>query len=163
MGVLTTAYAIPAGAFRRLIRSSQRLDALFGYEGELDPTALGLPADWQPDDYGFDKAWEELVIVLRDCGYAKAAALLDDAREVDYDSDWVRYLTPTAVRTVAQVLAPATAAALKETGLAHEVTDYYGKVMAPYMYDYVVGDIEQITAFFRKAGEAGDYILLASA
>jgi hypothetical protein len=163
MGVTTSAYAIPARGFRWLIDTTERLDALFGYEGTLDPTELGLPQGGKPETYHFDKLWEERIIILHACGYRKAGALLDGAREVDHPNVWVRYLKPTAVRTVARVLAPATAAELTQTALARGVTDYYGEPIIPEMYDYLIGDIERVTAFFQKAADAGDYVLLASA
>jgi hypothetical protein len=164
MGIITRAYQIPPGALQPLVESPQHLEALRGYAGELPTAALGLPAGWRPQTYDFDKSWEDLLRVLRACGYARAAALLDNGTEVDSGSDaWIRYLTPGAARAVARMLASARAAELTRVGLERGVTDYWGEVLVLAMYEYVIGDIERLAAFFRQAAEAGTYILLVSA
>ena len=102
MGILTSAYRVPASIIHRLIAEPELIDQLFypdyREEGDAGPEDVGLQ-DWEPQRHGFDKVWEDHVGLYRQIERYRLYGLLDTgATEVENKMGaWVRYWTPEEV------------------------------------------------------------------
>ncbi len=164
MGVLTTAYAVTSGTFDTLRQTDDNLDVIF-YPEEKPPDALGLPKDWAPIQFAFDKSWDDLLRILKQCGFKTVYTMLDSRPRplaYKYSDFWVRYLAPTAIRTLSEKLEKASVERMKECGLKKGLKDTDSFVMNEDDYDYVLGDVEQMKDFFREAAHAEQYVILVS-
>lgn len=156
MGVYTTAYSVPPKTIRKIRRNPENFDLLVG---DVESDA----AEWKVDTHDFGRVWDETIGILGEGGFVKTRAKLQTEDYLDFSGYDVLIFPPSVVRIVAEELETADFETLKATGLAKEVTDYYGHTIPEYMYSYYIGDIEDTKKFFKKAAAAGHYILTATA
>jgi hypothetical protein len=164
MGVITTAYAIPAPLMRKIRADHDNLAFVLDNGDEEHPK-------WKVEQFDFDGRIDETHSILRACGYRKAAESLDlenyfypkGRNYLDYEGYNVWILTPAEIKKVAAELENATFEELKAKGLANEATDYDGKIIDEFDYHYYVGDIAEIKKFFETNAGQGNYLLFAVA
>jgi hypothetical protein len=164
MGVLCTAYSIPAPLMRKIRADNDNLAFILGIEDEIQP-------EWKVDDYDFDKGFEDIIGVLRQCGYRKIYKLLDgegyfyseDKNYIDYEGYDIWIVTPANVKFIVKELEKVTLAQIKAAGIAEPLTDYYNKVIPENSYKSYLGYIRDMKKFFNKAAGQGNYLLFAEA
>ncbi len=164
MGVLTTAYSVTSGVFDTLRQTDDNLDVIF-YPEQKPPEALGLPKDWAPIEFAFDKSWDDLLRILKQCGFKSVYTALDNRPRplaYKYADFWVRYLAPPAIGALSEKLEKASLERLKQCGLRKSLKDTDSFVMGEDDYDYVLGDLEHMKDFFREAARAEHYVILVS-
>lgn len=164
MGVLTTAYSVSLSQMRKLRADENNFKLLL----QID---LNSPPKWKVGKYEFDKHFEETIGILRACDYRKTFRLLDfeNYHNPRYKNFWnyegynIRSITPAELKIICDELADATFEKLKTVGLAAETMDYFGKIIPEEMYEYYVGDIEEIKDFFKRTAEQKNFLVFATA
>lgn len=163
MGVLTTAYAVSPLQMRKIRADQNSFRLLFGIEGEPS-------AKWKVETYEFGKHFEEKIGILRVCGYEKTFFKLNFENYYDpknknfwnYEGYNIWSVTPAELNMICAELENASFEKLKAGGLNAEATDYFGQIIPAEMYEYHVGDIEEVKGFFRKTFERGDFLIFAT-
>jgi hypothetical protein len=162
MGVLTNVYSVPAKVMKKIDEDNERLGFLFGDEESADAKM------WQVDKYDFDKRFDDVIRIMRAAGLNATYKALDvenpGENEPEYDPYDIKRVSPAKVKKIAAELAPITFMDLKKKGLEQEVSDWHSnRTIGEAEYSSYVGDIEKIKAFFQKAADAGNFIIIAVA
>ena len=74
MGVLTCVYQVPVDVLKQFQKSTKKLDFLIFAQG-VSAEDLGQASTWKPNTCAFDKAWEDLMSILRQLGHYKAGSI----------------------------------------------------------------------------------------
>lgn len=163
MGVVTTAYSVPPKIMRKIRADNDNLAYVLGYE---------IKPEWEFEEMDFGKHFEEYIIILREAGHHKIYDKIDlesflysddESKFVEYDGYEICFISPSAVKTVVKEFEKVKIDELKADSIAKEITDYWGKIIPEYEYDYYIGNIERMKEFFGKAAGQGNFIIFATA
>ncbi len=150
MGILTTAYSIPPEVMRKIQGYKKHLEKIFQAQ-----------KDWRFESYGFDKGWEEKIRIIGKC-YPRTLNRLNHQNCWKYPDYDVWMVKPKEVKFVAGDIARASSESLKKWGLKGGVRNYYGEMISEELYDYYIGDIENLKAFLQKAAIDENYLIFAT-
>jgi hypothetical protein len=158
MGVLTTAYSIPCDVMRKIQGYKKHLEKVFNAK-----------ADWRFENYGFGKSWEEKIRIIGKC-YPSTRNRLNHQKCWIYPDYDVWIVKPKEVQFVANDLSKTTFEGLKKwcnlprrDGRREYVADANGEKIPEELYDYYIGDIENLKLFLRTAADDGNYLIFATA
>ena len=156
MGVLTSTYHVPSSILDQVIANPALIESLFYPEyrepGDPGPEDVGLPADWEPKDYGFDKAWEDFVKLYNQTGHRDLASALErEVTEIEHDGGaWIRYWSPETIQQIVAMMSAFTAEEFLAECLAVEnLTDWDGEPWEEFMLEIRT----------RMHGTFGEYLM----
>lgn len=159
MGVLTAVYRVPQRVADRIIGEPDLVDVL-QYPDEHEPAELDLSDS--PPSVGVDKAWEEIISVLRGTGHSMASDALVNGEDVEPESGAeVRVISATAVRAAAPAFASIDTNGLVAMALEREVTDDE-RPLDMRAARYVVRHLEKVIGFWKAAADAGEAIVVVT-
>jgi len=169
MGVLTSIYRVPVSIKEELIKNPELIESLFypdyREQGDVTPEEVGLPLDWQPSKYGFDKEWEDYLELYSQVGrYELMSALESKVTQVEHDcGGYVRYWSPEQLQQIVKMMSEFTKKDfLRECLAVDDLTDYDGKPYEDFMLESMVGIHSSFQKFIRSATETGDMMFAVS-
>ena len=164
MGVLTTTYHVPTSIKDRVCENPDLLYQLFypedREEGGASPEEVGLAADWEPKQFGFDKMWEDYLglynqIDRKDLAYA----LESQVTEVDHGGAWTRYWSPEQLQRIVEMMNAFSAEELRQQCQATEnLTNYNGEPYEDFMLKIMARIHGNFREFVRTISSGGDFM-----
>lgn len=159
MSVTSTLYSVPPRLLKKLREDNELFAALFGEDEDAD-AEYKVPS-LEPIDF------EDTHRLLSCAGFKKLHKTLDfengNDEAFDYDGYDVQVATPAKVKKIAEELARATLAKVRDKGLEIGFkSDRRGDLLTPKDYDAQFEEIERMRDFFDAAAKAGDAVVAAA-
>lgn len=163
MGVITTAYSIPATLMRKVRADNDNLAYVVG-ECEEDER-------WKLESFDFDKGIEETISILREAGCEKTAKKFDcenyfysdNSSYIEYDGYDVWTIPPLQVKTMLKELEKVNIEELQAKGNINEITDRRGTLLPESLYESYIDDLKSIKKFLKEVVGQGNYLLFTEA
>jgi hypothetical protein len=160
MSVTSTLYSVSPVLLRKLRKDNELFAALFGEDEDADATTFKVPS-LEPIDF------EDTHRLLNCAGFKTLHKTLDfengNDEAYDYDGYDVQVATPAKVKKIAEELARATLAKVRDKGLEIGfTTDRRGELLKPGDYEAQFKEIERMRDFFKAAADVGDAVVAAA-
>lgn len=160
MGVVTGFHRVRAETLAMLEANPELMDWLLGYSHDTATgEKLGFVNAVAPPQFGIDKAWDEILILLAGTDHHEAYQALHICLWEEYDGyEEIRLFSPAVVRDGLKALEKLDPDELRREALRRDLRTYNGDPVY-YLLDYTLGHLERLREFWREAAKAGEGII----
>jgi hypothetical protein len=158
----TTVCSISAEHRQKIKADTTNIDFIMGYRDDTKD-------EWLWESYGFQFGLENLVGILRDCGYEKTAFSFDvenfvhlkNEEYLTYTGGDFWFIAPSRIKEIVLELQDATDKQLKIKGLAKGITDTSGNLITEENYHEHIG-FGELKKFLNDAARKREFLMFYS-